>query len=1677
MTIARKLWLGFGVLVLVFAVACGTIFISERSISMALNEIVLMEEPTRSAAYEMEINVAEISSDVMDYRRTGDERYLNRFENDKADFQRFKATYDDLADTGRGEDLGREISAGYDEYITLGEDLMERPGVGGADLQPDEERFLALQADLDRLFDEEVQPWTEQQLVDAEQSALDSVRGVYVTIVVLMVLGLLVGVLAAFLINRGIIASVRELRAGAERAGRGVLDQKIGLRTQDELGAVAAAFDAMLDQRREAEGDLRESEERFRGLSDATFEGIAMTEEGRVIETNRAFADMFGYEVSEVVGMSAMDFVAEESREITRHNVSSGSEEPYEAVGRCKDGSTFDVEVRARMTSFRGKRVRVTAIRDVTERKRAENRLREAEEQYRTLVEQLPAAIYVQEAGGPDGLGGMTYVSPQVEAQSGYPPERYIEDPDLYTKIVHPDDRERVRAEDGRTEATGEPFMMEYRVVRPDGNVVWLRDEARLIRDPEGRPRFWQGVWLDVTEQKRAAERLRESEERFRLVARATDEAIWDSDILTDRQTWDGAVEAMFGYPAGSVTDTAWWEDHIHPEDRERVISGVSTILEAGEETWVGEYRFRRADGGYSTVVDRAYVVRNGAGEPVRMVGSMADVTARKEAQERLRASEAELRALFSAMDDVILVLDAGGRYLEVAPTNPSLLYKPREDLVGRTLQEVWPEQQAEAFMGYIQRALDEGRTVEAEYPVEIDGREVWFAGSISPIDNEQVLFVARNITERKKAEEQLQQAEERFRSLVERMPAVTYMQEIGGPDVAMYMSPQIEVLTGYTPEDCRDPELRFQMVHPEDREWMMSEAGQTGEPGEVFATEYRVLHRDGRTVWVRNESVMLEEPDGSRYWQGFMVDITERKMAEQALRQEEERYRRLIETVQEGLAYIAPEGGIVTFCNRAYAEILGYSSPEEMIGRSFFDLLDDEEREKATRQRELRTEGVSSAYELTIVAADGSVKVISATGAPLFHPDGTYAGAVQTVIDTTERKRYEQGLERAREAAEEASRAKSEFLANMSHEIRTPMNGVIGMTELLLDTGLDREQREYAETVRSSAENLLVIINDILDFSKVEAGKMRLERVDFDLRDAVEDVAALLAGRAHEKDLELASQVDADVPTALMGDPVRLKQILTNLIGNAVKFTEEGEVVARVELADEDRGSATLRFSVRDTGIGITPEQRTRLFRSFSQADASTTRRYGGTGLGLAISRQLVNLMGGEIGVQSEPGVGSTFSFELTLRKQPPGAKKPADKPRADLRGLRALIVDDNETNRRILRQQLTSWKLENDETENGLDALVRLRQAAGEGLPYDLALLDMQMPEMDGMELARHVKADPDLSSVRLVLLTSTGRRGDGEEAREAGIAAYLTKPVRQSDLYDAIATVMGEPDGEAGAPETRLVTRHSLRAQKSVERAHLLVAEDNRVNQTVARRMLENLGYRVDVVPDGQKALEALATTDYGAVLMDVQMPEMDGYEATAEIRARESRAGVRTPIIAMTANAMAGDREKALAAGMDDYVPKPVKSEELGAVLRRWVPDIEKTAAAEGSPEEPPPGDAGPLDREVLAGLRELGDPGLFSELVEMFIGDTAERIAALRRALGEGDASEVEQAAHTLKGSAGNMGAATMARISARLQEAGSAEELEEIPGLLDRLEQEFERVRPALEAETKRSIS
>lgn len=655
----------------------------------------------------------------------------------------------------------------------------------------------------------------------------------------------------------------------------------------------------------------------------------------------------------------------------------------------------------------------------------------------------------------------------------------------------------------------------------------------------------------------------------------------------------------------------------------------------------------------------------------------------------------------------------------------------------------------------------------------------------------------------------------------------------------------------------------------------------------------------------------------------------------ETALRESEERYRDLFEHAND-LIYTHDLKGNYTSANQACETIAGYTVAEA-LKLNAFDVIAPECKQLAMSMvRQKAVEESISTYEIDIIAKGGQ-RVTLEVNSRLHYQDGKPIGVQGIARDITARKRMQAELQQARDAALESARLKSEFLANMSHEIRTPMNGVIGMTGLLLDTDLTPEQRDFAETIRSSGDSLLTIINDILDFSKIEAGKLQFETLDFSLRHTIEGTVDLLAERAREKKIELATWIYNDVPTELRGDPGRLRQVLTNLIGNALKFTEHGEVVIRAEKEFETESEAIIRFKISDTGIGINETAQRKLFQAFIQVDGSTTRKHGGTGLGLAISKQLVGLMGGQIGVSSKPGQGSTFWFTARFEKQPIEAIVPTPNL-SDLHDLHALIVDDNTTNRKILAHQLTSWRMVHSEADSGKKALEMLRAAAAKVTPYNVAILDLMMPEMNGFELARHIKTDPAIAQTCLVMLTSYGNRGDGKIAAEAGIAAYLTKPVRQSQLFDCLVDVIGKSASKIvpiTADHPQSITRHVLEEAK-VEHKLILLAEDNIVNQKVAVRQLQKLGYRADAVADGREAVEALSRIPYDLVLMDCQMPNMDGYEATAEIRRREGDTK-HTVIIAMTANALKGDREKCLSAGMDDYISKPISAETLSDLL--------------------------------------------------------------------------------------------------------------------------------------------
>jgi two-component system, sensor histidine kinase and response regulator len=690
---------------------------------------------------------------------------------------------------------------------------------------------------------------------------------------------------------------------------------------------------------------------------------------------------------------------------------------------------------------------------------------------------------------------------------------------------------------------------------------------------------------------------------------------------------------------------------------------------------------------------------------------------------------------------------------------------------------------------------------------------------------------------------------------------------------------------------------------------------------GVLTASNWRFLEHAG---WVVFEDVVLVWScvrGTNELWR-----IAERTVSFEA---SEDRYRAVVHQSAEGILVFDAETGAILEHNPAFRRLLDIPESEVPTLRVDDELMPGSEALGEVIDALLR-EGTPLALERQLLRRNGTYLEIACSLTSTM-----YAGsrAVCVVIrDITERRRLDAELARARDSAIESARLKSEFLANMSHEIRTPMNGVVGMSGLLLETKLTDQQRDFAETIRVSADALLTIINDILDFSKVDAGELHFEMLDLDVRSAVEGTLDLLAEHADSKGLELASLVEAGVPSNLRGDPARIRQVLMNLVGNAIKFTEQGEVVVRASLDADFADAVMVRFEVTDTGIGISEDTQARLFQAFVQADGSTTRKYGGTGLGLAISKRLVTLMGGEIGVRSAPGAGSTFWFTARFQKQATSVHADAE---TTLAGRRVLIVDDNETNRKILQYQLSLWGVEHQAVPGAPEALRALRDAAAAGQPFELAILDRQMPVTDGVELARMIRRDGRLASVRMIMMTSLGDIGDSDELLAAGIETCMTKPVKQAQVHDCLARVLAETQ--------RLGRQRAAESDETVSSpapgtVRVLVAEDTAVNRKVALLQLKQLGYVADAVANGAEAIDALSRIPYDIILMDCQMPEVDGYEATRRIRSQ----GSRIPIIAMTAHAMKGDREKCLEAGMDDYIGKPIDKTALATVLAAWSP---------------------------------------------------------------------------------------------------------------------------------------
>ncbi|HPV81852.1 MAG TPA: PAS domain S-box protein [Nitrospira sp.] len=1156
----------------------------------------------------------------------------------------------------------------------------------------------------------------------------------------------------------------------------------------------------------------------------------------------------------------------------------------------------------------------------------------------------------------------------------------------IFLAALHPDDRSRVQQAVDAAIHYDFPYNIDCRIQRPSGEVRHINCRGIVRRKPDGSPASMTGTVQDITAYKRAESAWRESETRMRSVFESAVEGIVVIDERGRIESANDAVLRLLNYEAHEFIGQNI--SIIMPQPyRDNHPSYLANYLVTGKRVIIGSGRDVQAVRKDGTLIDiHVSVSEMHIGTSTKYTGMIRDISERKRMEETIHESEERFRQLAESIDAVFwLTTPDKSEVLYVSPAFETIWECPREILRSNPLfwlEHIHPDDQKRVSVA---AACQAHLPYDEEYRIiTATGRERWirdrsFAIKTTAGQTYRVAGIAQDITEAKELEAQLRASEQRHRTLVELSPHAIFVNY--NNTIVFANQACVKLFGAIAPSQLfGKPVMDF--IHPDSRATSQQRMALIqSTKGSAPSSEERFMGLDGTTIDVEVTAAAVRF-EGKPAIQVILTDIRARKELERALLATNLQLETILASATKvSIIAINTEGMITTF-NAGAEEMLGYSA-EEMIGQQMLAALHlPEEVAKHTRDmselhaspidelkaltQQTRVGGFDE-QEWTYRRKDGDCLTVLVTMTVLKNSDGVLTGFLAIGKDITERKAAEAALSeaarelarknvelaQARDAALEAAKLKADFLATMSHEIRTPMNAIIGMTGLLLDTALTEEQHDFADTVRRSSDALLTIVNDILDFSKIEAGKLHFEQVAFDLRLAVEDTIELMAEQAQSKGLELIALVDAAVPAGVVGDPGRLRQILVNLVSNAVKFTSAGEIFVHVT-RETGEGPNHLRFAITDTGIGISDEAQKKLFQAFVQADSSTTRRFGGTGLGLAICQRLVQQMQGRIGIESRPGEGSTFWFTVQL---PEAALSPAPSTLSwdRLSGRRILIVDPNNRVRQVLQQDLAGKGLQCSGARNAGEAVSLAQTAATMQKPFDLALIELHLPDKDGFETARLLKDHAATSAMQLVILTTVGRRGDGTTARQLGINAYLSKPLRQTQLLECFCQVLDVAKTDA-APDTvslgtpPLITRHTLAETHTATTPRLLLAEDNPVNQKVACKMLEKLGYRVDVASNGQEAVSAHERMRYPLIFMDCQMPEVDGFEATALIRKMEGKSA-HTPIVAMTANAMQGDRERCLAAGMDDYVAKPIRPKDLQAMLDTWLGNrIPKTGTA-------------------------------------------------------------------------------------------------------------------------------
>ena len=1332
-------------------------------------------------------------------------------------------------------------------------------------------------------------------------------------------------------------------------------------------------------------------------------------------------------------------------------------------------------------------------VKSSEEKERQEEVLRESEANFRTFFETIGDMIVV---ATPEGR--ILFTNKALERKLGYRPEELA---GMHVLELHPKEKRREAEEIFAAIFRGERESCPLPLAGRDGKLLPVET------------RVWFGKWngrdcIFGISKDLSAER--EAQQRFERLFR-NNPALMALSTLPQRQFSDvnDTFLKILGYSRDDVLGKTAADLDLFPDHHHQQSDLAEKLLSEGHIDNY-ELQIRRKDG---AILDGLF-----SGELIISQGRqyfltvMIDITARKRAEEALHENETLQRLLLTNLPAGVMIVDPSTRIIERINDHVATLFGASVDhLIGRRCHSlICPADEGACPVCDLGKSVDNSE----RQMLRVDGSKLTILKTVKRLQlngQDKLLECFVDISARKRAEEALHVSNVKLAGIIAASPDGIGVSSISGK--LELISDKLADMYGYTKEqkDTYRGKSIFNFIDVSSHNALKVNIRKllAGE-SDYVVTECKGLKPNGGYFYAEVNCTVLRDAGGTPASILFVErDITARKQAQDALRQ-----------ITTRLTLAARAGGVgiweydivnnkLVWDDQMY---LLYGISPDQFGGAYEAWLaglhrDDVKRAHEANERSLAGEKDFD-IEFRVVWPDGSIHTIRGLASVLRDASGQPLRMIGTNWDITAQKQAEEALretnrsleeatERANEMAKQAALAniaKSEFLANMSHEIRTPMNGIIGMTGLLLDMDLTDEERHYIEIVRSSGEVLLSLINDILDFSKIEAHKLELEVLNFDLAGLMEDFCAALAVKAAEKKLEFICSVDPDVPTLLCGDPGRLRQVLTNLVSNAIKFTGKGEVSVRASLDVPGDPDVLLRFSVRDTGIGIPKGKLGLIFDKFSQVDTSITRKYGGTGLGLAISKQLARLMGGEIGVESEEGRGSEFWFTARLSRQAAGAQTEGV-PASDLLNIRALIVDDNATNREILMKQMLSWGMHPSEVDNGPDALNALVQAKNDGDPFRIAVIDMQMPEMDGETLGKQIKADERIAETRMVMLTSLGVRGDAGRLHEAGFAAYATKPVRHQELKNILCLTLGDRD-EGKILQQTIVTRH--RVQENHKRftgrkARILLVEDNITNQQVALGILKTLGLRADAVANGAEAIKTLEELPYDLVLMDVQMPVMDGIAATVKIRGWQDESGdhadaglpdlhvraANIPIIAMTAHAMQGDRERCLAAGMNDYISKPVSLRALADALEKWLPVEDSSAGKQPSvtdsaiePVQPhqmtelPQGAAPNASVGMIfdkAGMmdRLAYNESLIVAVVQGFLEDIPKQIEELKVYLDRADVPAFHRQAHTIKGAAANVGAETLREVAWQMETAGKSGDLEIARALMPELEKQF----------------